>query len=359
MPNPLEEILKQKIRKDGPVDIATFMTLALTHPEHGYYIKRDPLGQGGDFTTAPEISQMFGELIGAWLADMWFKFDTPKSISLIECGPGRGTLMSDILRATRHIGGFHDALQVHMVEAGTILREKQKQILKDYTFISWQESLETIDPGQGQTLIVCNEFLDALPIRQLSQRQGEWLERKIGLDHNNALTFVFETAEKDLLEYLPTITSANSVYEISPASIDFVKTCSAKLKENGGAALFIDYGYEKRASGDTLQAVQAHKYADILKDIGNNDLTAHVDFEAIIQAADDAGAKTFGIVPQGEFLKRLGIIERAEKLQNSPKADKAALRSQLHRLTAPQEMGTLFKVTGFGYDDKNIKPAGF
>lgn len=347
-----ENVIRKKIETDGAMDIGTFMSLVVAQ----YYKTRDPFGVDGDFTTAPEISQMFGELIGAWLADMWMQMGSPAPFTVVECGPGRGTLMVDILRATRHVEGFHRGAQVCLIETSPVLQEKQRAVLREFDFIHWREAIEEV-PVRGPVLLIGNEFLDALPVRQFMRDHAGWQERVVRVE-DGQLCFGFEQAEKSVLSLLPALTVTQKIYEVSPARLDFAKTCCTLLEQAGGAALFIDYGYTKRVAGDTLQAVRGHQYTDVLGFVGMSDLTAHVDFVALEEAVAAQNGQFFGIVSQGEFLQALGIRRRAQVLQQAFPARSSEIDSALNRLISPSEMGDIFKVTGFGYG-YNFTPAGF
>lgn len=352
MTRTLADAIAAQIRAHGPMDIGAFMAQAGAH----YYATRDPFGAQGDFTTAPEVSQMFGEMIGAWLADIWAQMGRPARFSLVECGPGRGTLMADILRVARRVDGFLEAAQVRLIEMSPVLREKQHETLRAYDFIHWHESLEGV-PADAPVLILGNEFLDALPVRQFRRGAEGWQERVVCLD-GESFRFDFGPPEDALLPLLPAHTVSQEIYEVSPARLDFIRACGRLLKSVGGAALFVDYGYTKRAAGDTVQAVRGHRYADILDAPGESDLTAHVDFASLAQSAESDGMVLFGTVAQGAFLRALGIEQRARALCDGAPARRTDVMTALHRLTAPQEMGDLFKVTGFGYGH-DFTPAGF
>ncbi len=330
--NPLEPRLKNMIRQNGPLDVATFMGIAIGH----YYSTRDPLGQNGDFTTAPEISQMFGELIGICLADTWIKMGRPSPVMLVECGPGRGTLMADLLRATRKVDGFHEAIKIHLVEISPALREKQKQTLKDYA-VEWHNDLGTVP--EGPMLVVANEFLDALPIRQYQIDKDGWHERFVGLDENGDFIFGLGPVIPALMDG----GRAGDIFEKSPARESFIRGMGERIEKHRGVAVVIDYGHDQTAFGDTLQAVKDHSYADVLLNPGESDLTSHVDFAALKKIAEPLVA-VHGPVGQGEFLKNLGIDLRAVRL-NQP--------AELSRLTAGDQMGDLFRVMVLCHD-KNI-----
>lgn len=341
--NQLETFLAAHIKSHGPIDVGQFMTMALGHPQHGYYMKQDPFGRGGDFTTAPEISQMFGEMIGAWAADIWMQMGSPARISLVECGPGRGTLMADIVR----ILPFKDQCDVHFVEMSPVLRELQRKAVPKAT---WHESVESI-PDNQPVILIGNEFLDALPMRQYEFVNGTWAERVVAIDGDG---FVWGRRAAGVA--LPAGKDGD-VFEVAPVRESFTQNMCALLKRAGGVGIMIDYGHSVSGMGDTLQAVAKHKYAPVLENIGDADLTSHVDFEAIGAAAAQAGAKVLGAVEQGEFLQRLGITARAAYLASKSK-DAGAIETALKRLTDSDQMGTLFKVMAFTYDPV-LQPAGF
>lgn len=341
--NQLEQHLAAHIKSHGPIDVGQFMTIALGHPQHGYYMKQDPFGRGGDFTTAPEISQMFGEMIGAWATDIWMQMTRPKRISLVECGPGRGTLMADILR----ILPFKDQCDVHFVEMSPVLREMQRKAVPNAT---WHESIESV-PDNQPVILIGNEFLDALPVRQFEHVNAAWAERVVGFDDDK---FLWGRKAPGLK--LPDGKDGD-VFEIAPVRESFTQNVCALIKRAGGVGIMIDYGHSVSGMGDTLQAVVKHTYAPILENIGDADLTSHVDFTAIGAAASAAGAKVFGPVPQGEFLQRLGITARAAYLAPKSK-DPASVETALKRLTDSDQMGALFKVMAFTYDPV-LQPAGF
>ncbi|MFY0617217.1 class I SAM-dependent methyltransferase [Shimia sp.] len=333
----LAKHLLARIEAHGPMTVADFMAESLLHPTLGYYTTRDPLGAEGDFTTAPEISQMFGELIGLSLAQAWLDQGAPSPCTLAELGPGRGTLMADILRATRAVPGFHDAIHVHLVEASPTLREMQRATIN--TDVTWHNSIDTL-PEQPLYLIA-NEFFDALPIRQF-QRGGEgWHERLIAM-REGALTFAFgPELPQPHLEHRLTDTVKDMIVETCAPATTTAAQIGGRIRDHGGTALLIDYG-DWRSKGDTLQALKSHAFVAPLAAPGESDLTAHVDFEAIAQAAPCAHAP---LTPQGVFLEQLGITPRAQALAS--RLEGSALNSHIaahRRLTHPEEMGNLFKV---------------
>ncbi len=344
--NPLEELIKAQIADRGPMTVAEYMQLALAHPDYGYYMSKDPLGAAGDFTTAPEISQVFGELVGAWLAMQWIAMGKPEC-ALVELGPGRGTLMSDILRATKHISGFHEAISVHLVETSPVLKQKQWQALaRKHGDITWHERFS--DVPEKPLLLVANEFFDALPVRQFVFDGSSWNEKHITVT-DNKLAFVTPTLRGGLEPHPQHFLfgsrsplKAGMTTETCEPAEQIMREMAARIATHGGAALVIDYGYAE-GHGDTLQAVREHTYHDPLADPGTADLTAHVDFGAIARAAE--GCAVYGPVPQGAFLMRLGVAERAERLALGANDEQVKeLYAGVRRLTDPAEMGGLFKV---------------
>jgi NADH dehydrogenase [ubiquinone] 1 alpha subcomplex assembly factor 7 len=315
---PLERALRDRIRADGPVTVEAWMEAC----NASYYATRDPFGTAGDFTTAPEISQMFGETVGAALADCWRRAASPAHALYVELGPGRGTLAADALRVLRRAGFDGEA---HLVETSPLLRNQQERAVPD---AFWHESVD--DLPRRPMLLVANEFLDALPIRQFV----DGVERRVTIAAGG-LAF-----DRD-----------GEIVETSPARDKAVAAVARRLVQHGGAALFIDYGHEKSAPGDTLQAVRGHCFAAVLDHPGEQDLTSHVDFEAFDRVASEAGAAVSKMVPQGEWLKRLGIEVRADTLSNSNPERADDVRSALERLTAPDRMGELFKVIGIHSPD--------
>ena len=363
----LEEHLRVLIRENGPLDVGTFMALAVNH----YYATRDPFGTAGDFTTAPEISQMFGEMLGAWAADTWMRLGRPAPFALIECGPGRGTLIADALRVTRKVPGFHAALQVHLIETSPALKEKQNALLREYN-PRWHDALDVpiIRSSDHPIILLANEFLDALPVRQIQFSKGHWHERMIGLEGED---FIFGLSPSPCslrsLSLSPACGGEGSrergrenehdIFEFSPARTSFIESVCSLLKKNTGAALFIDYGHDVSACGDTLQAVKHHKFVPVFLEIGEADLTSHVDFGALVNVAKKCGVAVSGPLGQGAFLENLGTRERAAMLSNSATPEqKQDVASALERLTAPAQMGTLFRVMGLCHD-KKITLSGF
>ena len=344
---PLENEIRRLIAVAGPMPVADYMRLCLTHPQYGYYLTRDPIGAAGDFITAPEISQMFGELIGLWMAAVWQQMGAPENVRIVELGPGRGTLMSDALRAAAILKDFGAAIVVHLVEISPKLREAQERRLQGFDIpVLWHTALADV-PG-GPSIMVANEFIDALPVHQAVKQTDGWHERvvEIAADGNLAIS----TARDPLPHFGATLprelrqSPESSIYEWR---CDTIALEIGRRVRNDGAALIIDYGHARHGLGETLQAVAEHSYVDPLHSPGRADLTAHVDFPALAQSAEIIGARIHGPVSQRDFLQRLGIDKRATALKARASAEKAMQIDQaLSRLTAPgpQGMGELFKV---------------
>lgn len=352
MTTELGRLIAHRIALTGPISIADFMAEALGHPRLGYYRRARPLGAPGDFTTAPEISQMFGELLGAWLADRWLAMRSPTPVRLVELGPGRGTLMADALRATRGVPGFHAALDLHLVETNAPLREAQRTALKDFA-PSWHERFD--DVPAGPLLLVANEFFDALPVRQFHRTAEGWRERMVGLAPDGTLRLALAPGLTPFAAVLPEA-APGAETELSEAGRALAAAVGARLDLDGGWALIVDYGYDRPGLGSSLQAVRGHRGADILDRPGETDLSTHVDFAALAAAAR---VKAFGPVGQGNFLRRLGIAARAQSLKRHASPQQArAIDSALARLIAPDQMGNLFRVLALS-DDRSALPAGF
>jgi len=334
------DILTERIRHHGPIPVAEYMATALYHPEFGYYTGHDPFGLGGDFTTAPEISQIFGELIGLWCLLAWQAMGSPRRVVLAEIGPGRGTLMADLLRTAQIRPDFARALEVVLVETSPALRNRQAQTLRDHP-VAWVERVGQLPAGP--LLVVANELFDALPIRQFVRDGGVWRDRLVGLDPEGGFQFVAGAvaARPDL----PAESPDGAIIERGDAGEALAAILGRRLADSGGAALIIDYGPPVSGIGETLQAVRRHRYHSVLAEPGLADLTAHVDFARLGAAAAAAGARVEGPVPQGLFLSRMGIEERATMLMRAASPDQAAhLASGARRLIDPGEMGTLFHV---------------
>jgi SAM-dependent MidA family methyltransferase len=346
--SPLEIEIRRRIKLAGPMPVRQFMTLCLTHPEHGYYMTRDPLGRSGDFVTAPEISQVFGELIGLWAASVWHLMGQPENVRLVELGPGRGTMMLDALRAAQVVPAFRTAIVVHFVEISPVLRHRQ-QIAFSATDVPvvWHQSFDEVP--EGPAIVLANEFIDALPINQAIKQLNGWYERVVEIDSDGNLAFGIANEQIPLLDQLvpPAVRDAplGAIYEWRTDSLALA--LGQRVKHQGGAALLIDYGHSKSAAGDTLQAISGQAHANPLTSLGEADMTAHVDFEAVARAAESMGARMRGPVTQAAFLKSLGIEKRAMALKAYVQKEKAAeIDTAVKRLIAEgnTEMGKLFKV---------------
>jgi len=347
---PLEADIRRRIAMVGPMPIAQYMSICLCHPEHGYYMTRDPFGAAGDFITAPEISQMFGELLGLWAAAVWRQMGAPENIRLIELGPGRGTMLADALRAAKVMPEFPRAIVVHLVEVSPALQQLQRQTLEQFDMpLLWHETLE--DVPDGPAIILANEFFDALPVHQAIRQDDGWHERMVMVDKNGNFSLGVAPAPLEHLErILP-----QQVRDAPPGSVFEWRTDSTALEigrrmaRSGGAALIIDYGHRQSEVGDTVQAVGEHAYANPLVAPGLVDLTAHVDFQSLAEAAESIGARIHGPLQQGEFLRRLGIESRAAALKaNAPRGKAGEIDAAVQRLTGSgaRKMGVLFKALG-------------
>ena len=337
----LDEI-KELIAQHGPITVERYMALALSHPEFGYYMNRDPFGASGDFTTAPEISQMFGELLGLWAAEVWSSMGSPSLVHLVEVGPGRGTLMSDALRAARIVPEFRAALDVWLMETSPTLAAMQHELLLDSgVAVAWAQKLSEIPSGPA--IVLANEFLDALPVRQFVRVGGQWRERMVRLNGDGNIAYdVAPTPEL----YIQANAPNGEVLEVNPAGHRFMFELGTRLVRQGGAALLIDYGHSVTGLGDTLQALRAHRYVDPLAAPGDCDLTAHVDFAAMARSASATGAAVYGPIDQGDFLRAIGIDLRTKALADRADPERAEeLKHARDRLVGKGkgEMGALFK----------------
>ncbi|AMJ60827.1 class I SAM-dependent methyltransferase [Bosea sp. PAMC 26642] len=393
----LKAELVRQIRDEGPLPVSRYMALCLGHPRHGYYIMRDPFGAQGDFTTAPEISQMFGELIGLWVASVWQAMGSPSRLRLIELGPGRGTLMADLLRAAKVVPGLREALSMHLVETSPVLRGVQAKTLAGVEPV-WHDTIATA--LDGPAIVLANEFLDALPLDQFVMTPQGWRERLVGLDEAGELAFGL-SGERSLLlppacggegwgggesQVAPPtmaapysarppipnpsppqaggrgqVAPAGSVFEQPTAALDIVATIAGHIARHGGAALFIDYGSVRSGFGDTLQAMKAHGFVAPLAEPGEADLTVHVDFARMKQAGLSRGAAVHGPATQADFLLELGLAARAQALSAKASPEQAAaIASAFDRLTQPGAtgMGELFKVLALTHPDL-AAPPGF
>ena len=348
----LSKILHGQIQQVGSISVAEFMSTALSHPEHGYYNTRDPFGRSGDFITAPEVSQMFGELIGLWAAAVWRLMGGPQNIRLIELGPGRGTLMADALRAIKQsIPEFCDKLCVDLVDISPVLKQCQSETLqqwKEAIDICWHDDLAAIP--DGPSIIIANEFFDALPVHQYENTQEGWCERFVGLNENEDFCFTLgeELKNNSIIPENLRSASIGQIFESNLESVHVVERLCDRLKFQNGACLVVDYGHVKQGLGDTVQAVKNQKYHNLFQQIGEADLTAHVDFEAMSMTAADHGCQIFGPITQKTLLERLGIVVRAEQLKGTSESHQAvAVQQAYDRLIGEDEMGVLFKAMAF------------
>ena len=346
-PSPLKSEIEKLIRSAGPMPVWRYMEICLTHPDYGYYVSRDPLGREGDFITAPEVSQMFGELLGLWSASVWKAMGSPTDLLLIELGPGRGTMMVDALRALRVLPPLYQSLHIHLVEINPLLRDKQRAALTNLRNVDWHDSIDQVP--EGPAIILANEYFDVLPIHQMVKQETGWHERVIEIGHDGDLVFgtaAEPTPHFDIL--LPPLVRAapvGAVFEWRPDSA--MMKLARRVRLQGGAALIIDYGHSRSDAGDTFQAIASHSFADPLKNPGEADITAHVDFQALARAAEDVGALVHGPVPQGDFLKRLGIETRAARLRAKAAPEVAeGVTEAMQRLVGGGRggMGSMFKV---------------
>lgn len=353
--------LRARIESEGPITVAHYMAAALADPDFGYYMLGDPFGAAGDFITAPEISQIFGELIGLWCVAAWEQMGGPDPFRLVELGPGRGTLISDALRAAKLRPGFSAAARIHLVEHSAVLRERQRQTLNDYD-VTWQRDFSGIG-GDGPLLLIANEFFDALPVRQFELAEDGWHERLVACDPGTgALCFVTAAQATSLPGGIsPHLPGADigGLVEFCPTGVDLAREIGRDIAAAGGAALIIDYGHDRTAVGETLQAVRHHRPHDVLADPGTADLTVHVDFEVLSKATGDAGVQVYGPRPQGAFLRDLGIEARAAVLKQHASGSQAEeIEAACHRLIGSEEMGTLFKALALAHPDLP-PPVGF
>jgi NADH dehydrogenase [ubiquinone] 1 alpha subcomplex assembly factor 7 len=340
--NALASRIARQIEIDGPMTVAQFMTMALYDPLAGYYATRAPIGAEGDFITAPEISQMFGELLGLWCVQAWRDQGCPSPARLVELGPGRGTLMTDALRAAKLDPRFLKSIEVVLIETSARLQAAQAEKLKAAPVaVRWQERFDE-SVTDRPLFLLANEFFDALPIRQFVFAERGWCERMIGVDGAGALTFAVSPAPLPLdIPAARGMPELGAVYETCSAGEALAEQTAHVIARKGGAVLIVDYGYGADAGfGETLQAVAEHEFANVLDNPGEADLSAHVDFAALARAAEPAGAKAYGPVEQGGFLCSLGIIQRAEQLSRN---HLQSMKPALDRLILPNAMGTLFK----------------
>jgi NADH dehydrogenase [ubiquinone] 1 alpha subcomplex assembly factor 7 len=351
----LGEQIDAQIRATGPMSLSTYMGLVLSHPRHGYYSVARPIGAQGDFITAPEISQMFGELIGFFLVNLWQQMGQPTSFTLLELGPGRGTLMQDALRAASRADGFENALHLQLFEQNALLKGEQERRLGAYSPY-WASEIDAV--GGDPLFVVANEFFDALPIKQFVKTDDGWHERLVGLHEDKRAFGLSPTPIADAAAP-PEVHGAyaGEVLELSPAAVEAMQKLSRKVALQGGAILAIDYGYDRTQTGETLQAVKSHAFADPLEAPGEADLSAHVNFAVLAEAARATGLAVAPLAHQGEWLLKLGLGGRAKALARSNPGEAGNVARAVERLTSPEQMGTLFKV--LCAHSPGLKPAGF
>jgi NADH dehydrogenase [ubiquinone] 1 alpha subcomplex assembly factor 7 len=352
---PLSELIDRQIRETGPMSIATYMGLALTHPRDGYYSGADPLGARGDFVTAPEISQMFGELIGFFVVNLWQQMGEPRSFTLLELGPGRGTLMQDALRVAARAEGFLDACHLQLFETNPTLKAQQAERLARYNPY-WAGEIDAV--ADDPLIVVANEFFDALPIRQFVRAPDGWHERQVGLrDGRLAFGLSPTPIANDAMPEAVRNSGIGEVCEVNLAAADALQRLGKRIAAQRGALLAIDYGYADTQTGETLQAVRRHGFVDVLEAPGEVDLSAHVDFGALGRVARDLGLRVEPLATQRDFLGRMGLVERASALARANPGQIDAIAAALRRLTDASEMGTLFKV--FCVSAGDLEPIGF
>jgi len=340
--NIFEEYLKKIIKISGPISVAQFMLEHANNPKFNYYAhEREKIGARGDFITSPEISQVFGELIGIWCANIWILMGSPNKFNLVELGPGNGTLMQDVLRTLKIIPNFINSVEIHLIENSDYLQRMQKNYLKNELKIFWHKNLSSIP--NNPSIIISNEFLDTFPIHQYELTDQGWAERYIGLDEREDFCLINNKVNKNFLSDLNNL-SKGSIFEFSPSLNYFFEELTLKLRTSGGFGLFIDYGYEKNPYKSTIRSISGHKFVNIFRDIGNTDLSAYVNFGALKSLSERLGIYNYGIINQGFFLNNMGIIPRTEMLINSNPLMKYNLINSRDKLTDNNEMGEVFKV---------------
>ena len=361
MTTPLAQRIKSLIRLNGPLSVTDFFALCLADPEHGYYKSREPFGRSGDFITAPEVSQLFGEMLGVFVVHAWQRHGAPAEVRLVEIGPGRGTMMSDMLRVVSRIAPpLYEAMQVHLVETSPRLCATQKQTLAAHgSKLTWHESFD--DVPEGFLLVVANELFDAIPIRQFVKTPQGFRERVVSLDANDDLVFSTGLAGIDpaLLPPLPERQPMGTIFEISPAREAVMTAICQRLSTHGGTALAIDYGHLVAGYGDTLQAMRNHAFDPPLSHPGEADLTSHVDFESLVRTAEASGVHINGTLRQGDFLNGLGIRERAKALSAKATPDQTLeIAEAVNRLAGEGagKMGELFKVIAVSSPALHLMP---
>jgi NADH dehydrogenase [ubiquinone] 1 alpha subcomplex assembly factor 7 len=343
--SPLEAIIREIIAVEGPMPIDRYFGLVLTHPQYGYYSARQPFGETGDFVTAPEISQIFGELIGIWCASMFEAMGKPDRVNIVELGPGRGHLMSDILRAAKVMPEFQQAVSINFVESSRRLQSIQKQAVDSGAKpITWHDHVESVP--KGPAIFIGNEFLDAIPIRQYERRDCRWHERFVALA-DGALTIGLapQPSPQALIPAWAQTGVAGDIFELAPARQAIAQTMAQHISAHSGAILLVDYGHAESGLGDTLQAVRNHRSVSIFDQPGEADVTSHVDFEALGEALRKGGGRVWPVMTQATFLRAMGIEVRAKMLsQHANEEERARMDRAVHRLVADDQMGRLFKV---------------
>ncbi|MDX3926871.1 MAG: class I SAM-dependent methyltransferase [Shinella sp.] len=361
MPTPLAGKIKALIRVNGPISVTDYFSLCLADPEHGYYKTRNPFGRAGDFVTAPEVSQLFGEMLGVFMVHAWQAHGGPKGVRLAEIGPGRGTMMADMLRVIARLApDLYDDATVHLIETSEKLRGLQRKTLGTHAAkAAWHESFEELP--DGFTLLAANELFDAIPIRQFVKTASGFRERMVGLDARDELTFSVGVAGIDpaLLPGGHRTCAEGTIFEIAPAREAVMETIAYRLLRQGGTALIVDYGHLVTGFGDTLQAVLRHSFDPPLAHPGEADLTSHVDFEQLARTAAEAGLHVHGTMHQGDFLLALGLGERASALgRGKDAATQQSILSDVDRLAGSgvEKMGDLFKVLAVGSAPVALSP---
>jgi SAM-dependent MidA family methyltransferase len=342
----LKQRIVRQIRLNGPISVADYMALCLFDPKDGYYTTREPFGAEGDFITAPEVSQMFGELLGAWCINAWQEMGSPSSFVLCEMGPGRGTLMDDLLRTVARLSpAFCAAARIHMVELSDRLAELQRRKLAHHRLaIEWRTQLDTA--SRLPLILVANELFDAIPTRQYVKHRGHFVERLLVADDDDRLHFIAGTGTLDagLLPAGHALAAEGTIFEISPQRVALMREIASRIGRSRGAALLVDYGHLQAGFGDTLQALRSHNHVDVLDTPGEADVTTHVDFHALAQAAKAEQCRT-ATMTQGDFLLAMGLLDRAGALGRDKSTDyQEQIRADVERLAGPDQMGHLFKL---------------
>ncbi|SOC45854.1 SAM-dependent MidA family methyltransferase [Rhizobium subbaraonis] len=361
MPTPLAQKIKALIRTNGPISVTDYFSLCLADPEHGYYRTREPFGTEGDFITAPEISQLFGEMLGVFMVHAWQRHGSPQAVRFAEIGPGRGTMMADMLRVVSRLApALYDAATFHLVETSPRLRDVQMKTLEKHAQrVSWHDSFDEVPPGF--LLLAANELFDAIPIRQFVRTSSGFRERMVGLDADGELTFAAGVAgiDPDLLPKSHKTEPPGTIFEIAPAREAVMAAICERLRAHGGAALVIDYGYVVTGFGDTLQAVLRHAFDPPLAHPGQADLTSHVDFERLATVARESGLRVHGPLHQGDFLMGLGLADRASALGRGREEElQRQIVADVERLagSGAGNMGDLFKVIAVASADVPLAP---